>query len=113
ALTVVGGVPVVLDRAAGQLRLPDQAVDIPDATSAVLQQPGPDAGSVLVATSSALLQVSLATGESHVVIDGQSGAPAAPVRLDGCAHAAWSSSPAKYGLACDDADPMVREVPGH
>lgn len=123
AVTSVGDVPVVLDRAAGAIILPGQRVEIPDAATAMLQQPGPAAAFVMVATKTALLRIPLpadgtdsaqpAAVKAETVIDGQNGAPAAPVYLDGCVHAAWSSSPARYGIACDGSKPGVRDIPGH
>jgi len=113
SITAVGAVPIVLDRTAGRVQLPDRTVAIPDAASAILQQPGPQADFVLVATSAALLRISMIDGTVRTLVEGQSGAPAAPVLLDGCVHAAWSSSPARYALACGNTAASTREVPGH
>ncbi len=116
AITMVGDVPVVLDRAAGTVRLPSGPVPLDDAAggdTAVLQQPGPAADSVIVATSTALLRIALADGSVTEMAHGSPGAPAAPVRLGDCVHGAWSSAPAGYVLACDGRPTVQREVPGH
>jgi hypothetical protein len=104
-ITAIGDTPVVLDRATGELIMPDRRVGIPGGADAVLQQPGPDADAVLVATGAALLRVPLAGGDPQTVVDGLSGTPGAPVALNGCAHGAWAAKTSKYAVACDtDAD---------
>ncbi len=69
-------------------------------TDLVLQQPGPAADSVIVATPGALLEVPLAGGDPVAYLSGGSGAPAAPVRVAGCAHGAWASAQASYLQVC-------------
>lgn len=110
-ITAVGDTPVVLDRASGQLILPDHRVTIPDGSDAVLQQPGPAADSVLVATGTGLLRVPLGGGDPQTVVDGVSGAPSAPVALDGCAHGAWAGATASYAAACGDQPVRTVDVP--
>lgn len=88
-LAVLGG-PVVRLGGAGQ--------------SAVLQDPGPDAAAVVVATAHSLLSVDLASGHISTLWtlpSGTSGAPAAPVRLDTCVHGAWAGVTDGYVRACD------------
>ena len=110
-ITAVGETPVVLDRANGQLILPDHRVSVPGGADAVLQQPGPAADSVLVATGSALLRVPLAGGDPQTVVDGVSGAPSAPVALNGCLHAAWAADRARYAVACGTDPARLIDVP--
>jgi hypothetical protein len=100
-VTVVGDQPVVLDVERNQLITADGAAhDLGDAANAALQQPGPAADGVLVATDSALLDVPLAGGDPRPLAEG-TGGPIAPVRVAGCAHAAWTSTPT-----------YVRDCPG-
>ncbi|WP_254423613.1 Ig-like domain-containing protein [Actinomyces sp. oral taxon 897] len=108
SLTVVGDRPVGLDADSGTLVLPDGSVRDLSAqgvgTGAVLQAPGPASDSVLVSTGSALLSVPLDGGEvttTPATADGRTGAPAPPVRHQGCAYAAWAGSGA-YQRVCDD-----------
>ncbi|MDO8122485.1 fibronectin type III domain-containing protein [Isoptericola sp. b490] len=68
----------------------------------VLQQPGPRADSVLVATPDALLEVPLSGGPVVAHRQGGSGAPAAPVRVAGCANGAWAAVRASYLQVCGD-----------
>ncbi len=92
-LTVVGGVAVLLDRTNHRIWLPGhKAIDLGAAGGqAVLQQPGPDADVVLVATGSSLLGVPLGGGDPVHVVDGtSSGQPVAPVRSGPCVFAAWT-----------------------
>ncbi len=110
-ITAVGDTPVVLDRASGQLILPDHRVSIPGGADAVLQQPGPAADAVLVATGTGLLRVPLAGGDPQTVVDGVSGTPSAPVSLNGCAHAAWAGTTATYAAACGGDPPRTVDVP--
>ncbi|KQM83182.1 Ig-like domain-containing protein [Agromyces sp. Leaf222] len=109
-VTAVGRTPVVLDLEDDRLLVGADEIDLP-AHALRLQQSGPADDSVLVATGSALLDVPLTAGAAVESIDpGFSGSfddPAdvsAPVRLEGCAHAAWAGA-ARYLLACDGVDP--------
>jgi hypothetical protein len=100
--TVVGDRLVVLDPSTGTVVLPDGAgASIGASAGAVLQQPGPDADAVLVATTKSLLSVSLSDGRATVLSSAGTGAPAAPVRLGDCVHAAWAGSPGAYVRSCD------------
>ena len=116
-ISAVGAIPVVLDPGASMLFLDGQdPVDLSSfGGNPRLQQAGTAAEQVLVATDDTLVAVPLAGGEP-VRIGGGGGKPAAPVFLDGCAHAAWSARPT-YLRACGDslrtgADPKVQAVPG-
>ena len=75
----------------------------------VLQRPGPRADGVLVGTRDALLVVPLGGGEPEVLAAG-GGEPAAPVRVAGCAHAAWSSPTTNYLRRCDGGGPEVLDL---
>jgi hypothetical protein len=110
-ITAVGDTPVVLDRATGQLILPDRRVDIPGGADGVLQQPGAAADSVVMATRTGLLRVPLAEGDPQIVVDGVSGTPSAPVALNGCVHAAWAGQRPIYAVACGSDAPRTLEVP--
>ncbi|HEY7814160.1 MAG TPA: hypothetical protein VIC62_13030, partial [Nakamurella sp.] len=110
-ITAVGDTPVVLDRATGQLILPDHRVTIPGGAVAVLQQPGPAADAVLVATGTSLLRVPLAAGDPQTVVDGVTGAPSAPVALNGCVHAAWAADQPRYAVACGTDPARTIDVP--
>ncbi|MBB5874069.1 hypothetical protein F4553_007503 [Allocatelliglobosispora scoriae] len=101
-ITAVGDVPVVLGKG-GKLVLPDDVVTIAD--GGLLQQVGPEGGTVLVATPKQLLEVDLTGGGVRELVGDGSGDPAAPVRLDGCVHAAWGASPPTYVRQCEGAAP--------
>ncbi|WP_026424753.1 Ig-like domain-containing protein [Actinokineospora inagensis] len=101
-VTSVGGDMVVLDPTKGTLVLPDgKDVTINSSDTTMLQQPGPGADSVLVANEKSLLSISIADGRPTVLSDAGKGAPAAPVRLGGCVHAAWAQTPSGYVRSCD------------
>ncbi|WP_353827437.1 Ig-like domain-containing protein [Agromyces sp. SYSU T0242] len=94
-LTSVGGRWVLLDEAAGVLRLPGDArvalgERVAPAEAPVLQAPAVGGESVLLATRDGLLEVPLDGSEPGVLVDGRRGAPARPVVHDGCRHAAWA-----------------------
>ena len=108
SLTVVGDQVVALDSASNTLFLPGgrtlnlSAANIEE--GGVLQQAGPKADSVLLATPSTLVTIPLkgATPTITPAADGSpSGTPAAPVRHEGCAYGAWTGSGA-YLRSCDD-----------
>lgn len=111
-LAVVGDKPVVLDAARGKLFLPGgRELALADAGDALLQQSGPEADAVAIATRKALLKQPLdGSTAATVTFDGE-GIPAAPVQLGGCVHAAWSGVN-KYVRDCDnDADDKNVDVP--
>lgn len=116
SLTAVGETPVILDAGADRLVLPRVSVDLKGARGPVLQQAGAAADSVVVATSTGLMGLSLTDGKRMDLVDGRSGRPAAPVNLDGCVHGAWSGAtadaPASYAMACAGAPAQVRPIPG-
>ncbi|VXB42191.1 Fibronectin type III domain protein [Microbacterium sp. 8M] len=103
-ITVVGSTPVVLDAeaktvfAAGHRTVLDGA-DVKNLDAAVLQQPSADNGAAVLATADALISVPL-DGSAPAVQDvGGTGAPAAPVYLNGCTYGAWGGS-AKFLRDC-------------
>ena len=108
SMTVVGDQVVALDGESNTLFLPDnKRIDLSAAgveTGGVLQQAGPKADSVLLATPTSLVTIPLAGGAPTITAStegGVSGTPAAPVRHEGCAYGAWTGSGA-YMRACDD-----------
>ena len=108
SMTVVGDQVVALDGESNTLFLPDnKRIDLSAVgveTGGVLQQAGPKADSVLLATPTSLVTVPLVGGTPTITPStegGVSGTPAAPVRHEGCAYGAWTGSGA-YMRACDD-----------
>ncbi len=112
-LTAVGSSAVVLT--GDRLLVVDGGVDehtAPDLGGALLlQQPGPDASTVLVAGSEGLTAVALSDGAATPAVEGVAGTPIAPVLVAGCAHAAWSGDQATYARSCGDADPVTAPLP--
>lgn len=101
-VTAVGGLLVVLDGTvvrslAGSTDLSRQGAEL------VLQQPGPHADRVLVATPAALLEVPVSGGEVRERA-GAGAVPAAPVRVGDCVHAAWASATGSYLRVCGGGD---------
>lgn len=79
-----------------------------------LQQPGPDATTVLVATKDSLIQVG--SDQKQTPQDAQVLTPsanaddvAAPVFLDNCIHGAWTAA-ARYMAVCGGQNPVIRQV---
>ena len=109
-LTAVGNAPVVLDSADGTLQLPGGVrAEVP--LGGVLQQPGPTAEEVLVATTDRVLAVGLDDGATRVVVDeSPGGQPVAPVRLGGCVFAAWSGPAASVVTACGGNEAVVSSL---
>lgn len=97
----------MLNPATGLVAIPSRGTVVrlpPRPTGAgdpVLQQPGPAAGSVLVADNDALYQVPLHGGTVATLSRVGSGSPANPVRLGSCDYAAWAGSAAMVVRVCD------------
>ena len=97
AITAVGDKPVVLERSTGSLHLPEGKTVTLGAAGLALQQPGPEADSVLVASRNELISVPLDGGKvtktpSAKEDPAPEGVAAQPVRLGKCVYAAWSGS---------------------
>lgn len=100
-VTSVGGDLVVLDPVGHKLVLPDgREIPVDTDEAARLQQPGPGSAAVVLATSTDLISVTIADGQVSVLSEAGKGAPAAPVRVGNCVHAAWSRTPDGYVRAC-------------
>lgn len=112
AITTVGRRTVLLDSTEGELRLPGgRTVDVGDhGAEWVLQQPGPLADHVLVATDAELLGVDLESGAVDVLLKDQRGRPSEPVRLGSCDHGAWRSARPASVRVCDDSAPEVTDT---
>ncbi|WP_309647386.1 Ig-like domain-containing protein [Nocardioides sp.] len=109
SITAVGDTPVVLDTGSGSLTVVGgAATDVP--VGSVLQQPGPGASSVLVATSDRLLAIDLESGEETTLADGVGGRPTAPVRLGACHYGAWSGGVGAVATVCGDEEPVVNPL---
>ncbi|WP_029144969.1 Ig-like domain-containing protein [Microbacterium luticocti] len=109
-VAAVGDTPVVLDARGTLLTGSGLHTTVP--AGSVLQQPSAAADAVTVASESALLRVPFDGSEVRSRDAGGSGAPAAPVWLNGCAYAAWGAS-ARFVRDCTGtADDLARDIPG-
>ena len=111
-LTAVGDRAVVLNEATGNIVLPGGAtVHLDDARDAKLQQSGPAADFVAIATTKALLLQPLDGGTAKTIRPDGEGIPAAPVQLGTCTYGAWSGAN-KYIRECsNEADNRRADVP--
>ncbi|MFN8074061.1 MAG: Ig-like domain-containing protein [Kineosporiaceae bacterium] len=111
-LSAVGPSPVAVD-ADGHVLLADHdPVDVSgEGGSAVVQQAGPAAADVLVATDQALLAVPLDGGGARRLATG-AGTPSAPVMLGGCVHGLWSGASPSMVRGCAGASPQAYPVKG-
>ncbi len=116
-VTAVGDSPVVLG-AGGRLVLPGGQATLPPQyqAGAVLQQPGPQADTVLVAADQGLVAVDLSSRDVAVISDLGGGDAAAPVRLGSCVHAAWAKRPTYLrrcdGIAAEEPKQLTDATPG-
>ena len=116
-ITAVGDKPVIYDQAGNKLVLPGGKVrDLAEehVTGAVLQAPGDDASSVLLATDAELVAVSLngKSVERQPASDGgQKGTPAPPVFHGGCSYGAWAGSGAFVRTCTDSTRNQAQTVP--
>lgn len=109
-VTAVGDAAIALDAAAGVLSLPGgRSVSVPADAVLRVQEPGPAAATVLVASAKALFRVSLESGQVTTVDGGGDGAPAAPIRLGGCDFGAWAGK-GRVVRACDGTGVEVQQV---
>jgi hypothetical protein len=106
-LTAVGDEPVVL--AGSTLRTRRGSAHLPGG-GLVLQQPGPASSVVLVASRTALLEVSLDGGRVVEHATGGAGPPARPVRVGTCAYGAWAAGTGSYLQLCDGAAEVRRDL---
>ena len=102
-LTAVGSTPVLLDRAAGEVRTLEETVAVDGADELVLQPPGDAGDSVALASPEALVLAPLDGGEVEIAPNGPdaAGIAAPPVRAGSCIYAAWGGS-GHYQQVCDD-----------
>ncbi|MDO4783617.1 MAG: Ig-like domain-containing protein [Propionibacteriaceae bacterium] len=110
-LTMVGREPVALT-SGGELVLPGGAAVQLSGSALRLQEPGPAAAEVLVATDRSLLRVPLSGGEPVVVGAPQPGEPVAPVMHHGCAYAAWAEASWFLRDCAGEDHDYALEVPG-
>lgn len=103
-LAAVGDHVVVLDVVGGTLSVDGAAPTKRDeiASGSRLQASGPAADDVLLASPKALYGFSVSTPQAsaRLLSDVGAGAPAAPIRVQGCAYAAWSGSPGTVVKGC-------------
>ena len=110
SLSAVGEVPVVLRD--GDVLLPGKDPVAVEGEDPVLQQVGPAADDVMVATRTSLWAVPLDGGdaqqESTIDVDGT---PAAPAVVAGCTHAAWNDPGTdNYLRLCGSSDPFSGQI---
>lgn len=117
AITAVGDKPVVYDQTGNKLVLPGGKVrDLSEehVSGAVLQAPGDEAASVLLATGDQLVSVPLngkAIERQEASESGQKGTPAAPVFHRGCSYGAWAGSGAFVRTCTDSTRNQAQTVP--
>lgn len=100
-VAAVGTSLVALDAEAGSVFLEGgRTASVAPDRLAKLQESGPAAAGVLVATSKDFERVELASGTVTRLDSSGDGAPARPVRLGGCDFAAWAGA-GHYARACD------------
>jgi hypothetical protein len=112
-VTAVGENAVALDAKHGILYLPDgTAVPVPNGVGGVLQQAGPAADDVWVATPHALVRQPLSGGRPEITQLVPDGIPSAPVVMNGCTYAVWSVSAAYVRDCANSLDDRNAIVPG-
>lgn len=108
-MTSVGKRLVFLNGETGQLNVLGGGAATLD-ESAVLQQPGPSADTVLVSSGGELLEVDLDTGDMTGVAEGFSGDATQPVRLGACVFGAWSGGQGEVVGACGSDEPQRESI---
>lgn len=97
-LTSVGDAWAVLDRSGRRVALERGTVDLSPVVASgeeiLVQKPSADGGRLLIGTETGLLGVPLSGAAPVSIVNGSSGAPAAPLRFDGCEYAAWAAGTA-------------------
>ncbi|QIX25402.1 fibronectin type III domain-containing protein [Nocardioides sp. JQ2195] len=91
-LSAVGGTGVVLNPDAGWLAWPGERVDLDDASTLRLQQPGDDTGRIALGGPSGLVQVSLEDDSVETLPAPDGGTPIPPVTVGACVYAAWTGT---------------------
>jgi len=116
SISSVGATAVLLDESAQELLVPGgRTLDLSElGGAAVLQQPGPDRSSVLVATATGLWDVPFDGGAPTKRVADGGAKPIAPVWVENakgsCAFGAWSGS-ARWGRWCSDLDDVATAEP--
>ena len=116
-ITAVGDKPVVYDQTGNKLVLPGGKVrnlSEEHVSGAVLQAPGDEAASVLLATGDQLVSVPLngkAIERQEASESGQKGTPAPPVFHRGCSYGAWAGSGAFVRTCTDSTRNQAQTVP--
>lgn len=105
SLTSVGGTWAAWDSQGRVLYTASTAIDLTErvdlGVGAVLQQPASSGDRVLLAVPGGLIAVPLRGGDPTELVSGTSGLAAAPLVLDGCVYAAWTSGDAWRGCGSD------------
>lgn len=116
-ITAVGDKPVVYDQTGNKLVLPGGKVrnlSEEHVSGAVLQAPGDEAASVLLATGDQLVSIPLngkAIERQEASESGQKGTPAPPVFHRGCSYGAWAGSGAFVRTCTDSTRNQAQTVP--
>lgn len=105
----VGAKTVVLDRAAGVLYLPGGVEVEVAGAKPTLQESGPAASEVAVATTTELLIYPITGGEPQRIATPAIGTPVRPVLHAQCYYAAWTGSGA-HARHCADASRNLRAI---
>ncbi|RRC95364.1 Ig-like domain-containing protein [Schaalia canis] len=92
-VAAVGSTPVVLDRNTSTLIFADGKTQVLEGKNLTLQESGPQAESVLVASDAALLEVPMGGGTvtTYPAME-QAGNPSRPVRHQSCMYGAWAGT---------------------
>ncbi len=111
AVTAVGDRLVFLTADGSLFSTEGDVAQVPG-EGAVLQQPGPKNGSVLVASSSGIFEVSIGSSSVEQLAE-STGTPARPVRVGPCVFGAWSGAVPTWFKACNgDVLVPVTPIPG-
>jgi len=104
-VTSVGSTWAVLDAAGRRVALERGVVDLSDLlpldAEVIAQEPADAGGRILLGTDSGVLSVPVTGAAPVPLVSAQSGAPAAPLSVDGCEYAAWAGGTAWRRCAGD------------
>ena len=117
-LTVVGDVPVIMDRENRMLRLGTEMKDYPLEEYGIsslelgeIQQAGPESDDVVLATADSLFRIPLDGGKAEEFRAGGTGTEVVPpAQAGGCAYGAWGGS-LRYVRACEGKEPVQEVIP--